>query len=84
MTAAKFKRFMFSVWGYALSNIAYIFILMILNDSWLSSVWLYYVILNIRNVESLMHIADRYARREIANGAESLLLQALQFQLLAY
>jgi hypothetical protein len=32
MTAAKFKPFMFSVWDFALSNIAYIFILMIVND----------------------------------------------------
>jgi hypothetical protein len=37
MTAAKFKPFVFSVWGFAFSNITYIFIFMIVNDFWLSS-----------------------------------------------
>jgi hypothetical protein len=37
MTAAKFKPFILSVWGFALSNSAYIFIFMIMNDFWLSS-----------------------------------------------
>jgi hypothetical protein len=37
LTAAKHKLFMFSVWGFALSNIAYIFIFMIVNDCCVSS-----------------------------------------------
>jgi hypothetical protein len=32
MTTAKLKTFMFSVWGFAVSNITYIFIFMIVND----------------------------------------------------
>jgi hypothetical protein len=32
MTAAKFNPVIFPVWGFALSNIAYIFIFMIMND----------------------------------------------------
>jgi hypothetical protein len=35
VTATKFKPPIFSVWGFTLSNIAYIFIIM--NDFWLSS-----------------------------------------------
>jgi hypothetical protein len=36
MTVAEFKPFMFSVWGFALSNITYIFIFifMIVNEKW--------------------------------------------------
>jgi hypothetical protein len=37
MTDAKFKSLIFSVWGFAFSNIAYIFILIIMNDFCLSS-----------------------------------------------
>jgi hypothetical protein len=33
MAAAQFKPFMFSVWGFALPNITYISIFMIVNDS---------------------------------------------------
>jgi hypothetical protein len=72
MTAAKFKPFTFFVWGFALFNIAYIFIFMIVND--------FCLIVNVWNLESHMHIADQCAPLEIANGAENLILQALQFQ----
>jgi hypothetical protein len=41
MTAAKIKPFIFSVWGFALPNIAYIFILMIMNDFCLSSAFVH-------------------------------------------
>jgi hypothetical protein len=79
MTAAKFKHFIFSVWGFALSNIVYIFIFIIVNDFCLSSAWLGYVIVNVWNLESHMHIADWCAPPEIANGADNLILQMLQF-----
>jgi hypothetical protein len=45
---------------------------MIVND-------LCYGIVKVRNLENHMQIAARCARREIASGAENLLLQALQF-----
>jgi hypothetical protein len=31
-----------------------------------------------------MHIADQFAPREIANGAENFILQALQFQCIGF
>jgi hypothetical protein len=79
MTAAKFKPLIFSVSVFALSNIAYIFIFMILVDFCLLLALFCYVIINVRNLESHMHIADRCAPREIASGAEYLILQALHF-----
>jgi hypothetical protein len=69
---------MFSVWGFVLSNITYIF--MIVNDFCLSSVQLCYVVVNVWNLESHIHVTGRCAPREIANGEENLILQALQFQ----
>jgi hypothetical protein len=39
MTVAKFKPFMFSVWGFTLSNIAYILIFTIVNDFCSSSAY---------------------------------------------
>jgi hypothetical protein len=79
MIAAKFKPLIFSVWGLALSNVAniFIFIFMILDDFCLLPAWLCYVIINVRNLESHMNIADRCAPRKGANGAENLILQAL-------
>jgi hypothetical protein len=68
MTAAKFKPVIFSVWGLALSSVMNIFIFMTLDD-----------FLNVRNLESYMHIADRCAPQKIADGAENLILQAVQF-----
>jgi hypothetical protein len=77
MTAAKFKPLIFFVSGFALSNIANIFIFMILDDFCLLLAWFCYVIVNVRNLESHMQIADWLAPREFANCAENLLLQAL-------
>jgi hypothetical protein len=77
MTAAKFETLIFSVWGLALSNVANIFIFMILDDFCLLPALFCYVIINVRNLESSMHIADRCAPRKIADGAENLILQAL-------
>jgi hypothetical protein len=80
MTAAKFKPLIFPVLGFSLSNIANIFILMILNDFWLLPALFCYLIINVRNLESHMHITNQYAPQETANSAENLILQALQFQ----
>jgi hypothetical protein len=80
MTAAKFKPFMSSVWGFASSNIAYIYIFTIVHDFCSSSAELCFVIVDVRNLESHTHIADWCAPREIANSADNLILQALQFQ----
>jgi hypothetical protein len=74
MTAAKFKHLIFSVWGLALSNVANIFIFMILDDFCLLPALFSYVIINVRNLESHMHIADRSAPRKISEGAENLIL----------
>jgi hypothetical protein len=75
MTAAKIKPFIFRVCGFALSNIAHIFIFMIVNDFCSSSALLCCVIVNVWSLESRMHIADRCAPREIANCAENLIFQ---------
>jgi hypothetical protein len=80
MTAAKFKPLVFPVLGFALSNIANIFVLMILYDFCLLPALFSYVIVNVRNLESRMHIADWCVPRETVNGAKNLILQALQFQ----
>jgi hypothetical protein len=80
MTTAKFKPFVFPVSGFALSNIANIFVFMIYYDFCLQPAWFCYVIVNIRNLESHMHNADGFAPRETANGAKNLILQTLQFQ----
>jgi hypothetical protein len=67
MTAAKFKPLIFSVSGLDLSNVANIF--MILDDFCLLPAWFCYAIINVRYMKSLIHIANRCARRKIANGA---------------
>jgi hypothetical protein len=66
--------------GFALSNVVNILILMILYDFCLLPAWFCYVIINIQNLESHMHITDQCMPRETTNGAENLILQALQFQ----
>jgi hypothetical protein len=38
----------------------------------------------VRNLESHLHVVDQCAPREIANGAENLILQALQFQKIGF
>jgi hypothetical protein len=82
MITAKFKPLIFSMSGFVLSTVAniFIFIFMILDDFCLLPALFCYVIINVRNLESHMHIANRYAPRKIANGAENPILQALQFQ----
>jgi hypothetical protein len=45
---------------------------MIVNDFCLSSAELWYVVINVWNFESHMHIVDQCAPRKIANGAENL------------
>jgi hypothetical protein len=80
MTAAKFKSLVFPVSGFALSIIANIFMFMILYDFCLLPAWFCYVIVNVRNLESHVNIVDRCAPRETANGAENLILHALQFK----
>jgi hypothetical protein len=54
VTAAKFKPLIFSVGGFASSSVAYIFIIMIMNDFCLSSTQFCYVIIHVRNLESCM------------------------------
>jgi hypothetical protein len=80
MTAAKFQPIIFSVSGFALSNVANIFILMILDDFCLLPALFCYIIINVRYIKSHMHIANRCVPRKIANGTENLILQSLQFQ----
>jgi hypothetical protein len=80
MTTAKFKPLIFSVLGFALSNVVNIFIFMILDDFCLLPAWPGYVIINVQNLEILMHIANQCAPRKIANAMENPILQSLQFQ----
>jgi hypothetical protein len=65
--------------GFALSYVAKLLILMILYDFYLLPVQFYYMILYIRKVESRAQIENRRAHGKISNGAENLVLQALQF-----
>jgi hypothetical protein len=78
MTAVKFKPLIFSMSGFVMSNVANNFIFMVVDDFCLLPVWFCYVIINVRNLESLMHIANRCGPRKIANGAEKPILQKLQ------
>jgi hypothetical protein len=48
---------------------------MIVNDFCLSSAQLCYVIINVWNLESYMHISNRCVLWKIASGAENLILQ---------
>jgi hypothetical protein len=71
MTASKFKHLsVFSVSGFALSNITNNCIFMILDDFCLLPAWFCYVIINVRYMENLMHIVNRCALRKIANGRQ--------------
>jgi hypothetical protein len=80
MTLAKFKPFIYSVLSFALSNVENIFIFLILDDFCLLPATFFYAILEVWNLASHMHIADRCVSWEIADGAENSILQALQFQ----
>jgi hypothetical protein len=64
---------------FALPYIADISITMILYDFCLFPAELCYIIVNVRNIESLMQFADRRVPWKIDNGAENLVLQAQQF-----
>jgi hypothetical protein len=79
LTAAEFKRHTFSMSIFALSYAANMFILMILYEFCLSQAQFCYIIIYIEKVESCMQITDLCAPWKISNGAESLVLQALQF-----
>jgi hypothetical protein len=83
MTPAKFKPFVFPMSGFALSNIGNIFVVMILYDFCLLPAWFCYVFVNVRNLESHMHI-DRCAPCKTVNGAKNLNLQTLQFQYIGF
>jgi hypothetical protein len=58
--------------GFALSDKANIFVFMILYDFGLLPACFCYIILNVRNFESHLHIADRCTLRKTANGGKSL------------
>jgi hypothetical protein len=49
---------------------------MILDDFCLLPVWFCYVIINVRNLENHMHIANRCAPWKIAKGAKNPILQS--------
>jgi hypothetical protein len=49
--------------GFALPNVANIFIFMILDDFCLLPAWFCYVTINVRYMKSLMHIANRCVPR---------------------
>jgi hypothetical protein len=77
VSAAKFKPFIFSVSGFAVSYAANTAIIMIWYALCLLSSQFCYIIVYIRKVESLVHIADQCAPWKIFNGAENLVFQAL-------
>jgi hypothetical protein len=53
---------------------------MVLYDFCLLPAELCYIIVNVRNIESLMQFSGWCTPWKIANGVENLVLQALQFQ----
>jgi hypothetical protein len=65
--------------GFALSYAKNMFIFTILYDFCLLPAQFYYITVYIRNVESHVQIVVRCAPWKISNGAENLVLQALQF-----
>jgi hypothetical protein len=79
LTATKFKSFMFSVLSFTFSYAANIHIFMILYDFWLFPACFHYEIINIRNLESHVHVMGRCAPRETTDDLEDSVLHALQF-----
>jgi hypothetical protein len=77
LTISKFKPFMFSVSGFALSYTANMFILMILYDFCLFRAQFCYIIVYIWKLKSCVKVANRWAPWNISNGAQNLDLQAL-------
>jgi hypothetical protein len=75
---AKFKPLTFSVSGFTLSFAVNIVILVILYDFCLSPAKFYYIIVYIRKVENCVQTANRSAHWKISNGAQNLVLHALQ------
>jgi hypothetical protein len=79
LTTAMFKPHTLYMSGFALCYTANVFILVILYDFCLLPAQFYYIIVYIQKVESRVQIVDRCAHWKIFNGAENLVLQALQF-----
>jgi hypothetical protein len=70
---------MFSVMSFTFSYAANIRIFTILYDFRLFPACCRYKIINIRNLESHVHVMGRFAPREATNDPEDFVLQALQF-----
>jgi hypothetical protein len=64
--------------GFTLPYTANLFILMILHDFCLLPAQFCYIIVCIRKIESCVQIAAQCAFWKISNGAQNLILQALQ------
>jgi hypothetical protein len=73
LTTAKFKPFIFSVFGVVLPYTANMFILM-MYDFCLLPAQLCYIILYIQRVETCVQIADGCAPWKISSGVENLVL----------
>jgi hypothetical protein len=80
LVTAKLKHLIFSVSGFTLSEIANIYIFMILYGLCLLPAQFWYAIINIQYLESRVHLTDRCAPWKFTNDAENLVLQELQFQ----
>jgi hypothetical protein len=70
-TVVHITAVIFSELGFTLSIIENIFIFMIWDNFCLLPAKFYYVIINMQNSESHMHITNRCVPRKIANGAEN-------------
>jgi hypothetical protein len=73
MTAAKFNLLIFSVLGFALSNVTNIFIFLILDGFCLLTAWFCYAIISVRHLGSLVHIANRRSRSHITTDGQFVL-----------
>jgi hypothetical protein len=79
LTIVKLKPLIFSVSGFSYSDVVNICIFMILYDLYLLPAQFRYLIVNIRYLESHVHLVDRCALWKLINGTENLVLQTLQF-----
>jgi hypothetical protein len=77
LDAAKFRPPIFSVLGFAFSNVTNVCIFMILYDLCLLPAQFHYVTVNIRYLKSHVQLTDQCAPWKFSNGAD---MQALQLQ----
>jgi hypothetical protein len=79
---SKLKPLIFSVSGFRFSDVANVFVFIILYDFCLLSAQCRCVVINVRRLETYEYVQplDRYAPTKFTNGEKNFVLQGLQFQ----